>query len=430
MGLLSVMADEVTDNSTFSWFEHRFTERQTTTMTSVQLYTAASITDLSSTTSAGTPVTFTAGLPFQLRTAAAGVTYMRVGDVLTIFNMTLTGGGSADLKVRVTAVDYTNLDRLTFVVLETPSATVVNSATNNSRVVRVTGSAHLEGSGSNTRLGKYPVEPSNYTQIFKTAFSFTGTALKEPLKWDKTGCYKHRSKEEALNHMADIENAALFGVRTSTTQANDDGELVPVRTMGGVEYYLRQWELGNISNGGAWDYRTGSAATANSDSNKRIIDLSGSSNTATRKEFETYLQRAFLSSNNKNNEKLCLCGAGLLSAINAVYERQIMTTRQMGEKDNEVYGLRLVGVQTVHGMIWFKSHPLFSLRSDMLYNGLVLDVGNLKYRYLTDRDTELYKMRQNPGDDRRKDEWLTECGLEIRYPESHLYFKNLEIITP
>lgn len=430
IGLLSLMESEVTDNPAFSWFEHRWAERTTTVMSGLQFYTAASGTDLTSTTTAGNPVTFTAGLPFQLRTVANGVKYLRVGDVITIFGVTLTGPVTRDLKMRVTAVDYTNLDRLVGIVLETPSATVVNGATNDGRTVRVTGSAHEEGGTSVHRLGKYPVEPLNYTQIFKTSFSFTRTALKEPLKWDKSGGYKSRAKEEALNHMVDMENAALWGIRTSTTMVNEDGEVVPIRTTGGVEWFLQQWEKGNTTNGGAFDYREGAAATLNTDINKRIIDLSGQSNTATRKEFEGYLQRVFSSSNNKTNEKLVLCGPGFLSTINTTYEKQIMTTRTMGKKDDEVYGMNLVGVQTVHGMAWFKSHPLFAQRPDMNYSALILDVGNLKYRYLTDSDTELYKNRQHAGQDRRKDEWLTESGLEVRFPESHMYMKNVETITP
>jgi len=158
-------------------------------------------------------------------------------------------------------------------------------------------------------------------------------------------------------------------------------------------------------------------------------NTSGTSNTITRSELEGYLQRVFAVSNNKTNEKLVLGGAGFIGAINVAYERLIQTTRSLGKKDDETYGMNLTGLQTVHGMIWMKSHPLFSQRTDMMYNALVLDVGNLKYRYLTDSDTILLKNRQNPGEDRRRDEWLTECGLECRFPESHMYFKNVAIIS-
>jgi hypothetical protein len=107
-----------------------------------------------------------------------------------------------------------------------------------------------------------------------------------------------------------------------------------------------------------------------------------------------------------------------------------MTNRTLGPASNETYGMDLTCVQTVHGKVWFKSHPLLTERSDQNYNALILDVGNLRYRYLNDSDTQLLKNRQNPGEDRRRDEWLTECGLEVRFPESHLYLKNFQTITP
>jgi hypothetical protein len=137
----------------------------------------------------------------------------------------------------------------------------------------------------------------------------------------------------------------------------------------------------------------------------------------------------FAVSNNKANEKLVLCGAGFLTAVNVAYERMIQTNRNLGKQDNETYGMNLTGLQTVHGMCWFKTHPLFSQRPEMTNSAMILDTGNLKYRYLTDSDTTLLKNRQNPDQDRRKDEWLTECGLEVRFPESHIYLKNIAIIS-
>jgi hypothetical protein len=432
VGLLSIMEDEVTDAPTFGWWEQRFLERGTTLNATLQFYTASSATDLASVTTAGAAVTWTANAFIQTRTVADGARYLRPGDVVTYFNMKMTAG-TADLKVLITAVDYTNMDRFTGRILVTAASTIVNNATpadNVGKSVRVTGSAHEEGGVAYTNLSRYPTNPVNYTQIFRTPFSFTRTALKEPLQWDKTGAYKHVAKDKGLDHMVQIENAFLFGTRTSYLAANADGESVHTRTTGGVEWFLQQWELGNITNTGAFDYRPGgTVATLNSDSNKRIIDASGTSNTITRTELEGYLQRVFSVSNNKTNEKLVLGGAGFIGAINVTYERLIQTTRSLGKKDDETYGMNLTGLQTVHGMIWMKSHPLFSQRSDMMYNALVLDVGNLKYRYLTDSDTILLKNRQNPGEDRRRDEWLTECGLECRFPESHLYFKNVQTIS-
>ena len=46
------------------------------------------------------------------------------------------------------------------------------------------------------------------------------------------------------------------------------------------------------------------------------------------------------------------------------------------------------------------------------------------------RDTELLKNRQNNDEDLRKDEWLTEAGLELRFPESHMYLQNVTSYVP
>jgi hypothetical protein len=61
---------------------------------------------------------------------------------------------------------------------------------------------------------------------------------------------------------------------------------------------------------------------------------------------------------------------------------------------------------------------------------LFLDVRNLKYVYVTGRDTELLTERQPNNADYRQDEWLSECGLEVRFPESHLYLQNVRSYTP
>jgi len=431
VGILSVMEDEVTDSPVFGWWEHRFVERATTLAAGSQFYTASSFTDLGSSTASTSPITFTKNTAIQVRFVTGGVTQasLRVGDVLTLFNMAMTAG-TADLKVLVTAVDYSTPDKVTVRILETPSSTVLNAAGNNGKAARVTGSAHEEGSGSKTRVSRYPLNPGNYTQIFKTPFSFTRTALKVPLEWDKTGIYKHDAKDRSLDHMVDIENSFLFSPKSSYAKLNEDGDTMPERTTGGIEYFLRQWDLGNTASGGEFDYRPGgTAATTNADPNKRIIDHSTTSNTCTRAELEGYLQRVFAVSNNRANEKLCLCGAGFLTAINVAYERQITINKNMGKADNETYGMNLTGLQTVHGMVWFKTHPLFSQRSEMTNSAMILDTGKLKYRYLADSDTTLLKNRQNPDQDRRKDEWLTECGLEVRFPESHIYLKNIAIIS-
>jgi hypothetical protein len=48
---------------------------------------------------------------------------------------------------------------------------------------------------------------------------------------------------------------------------------------------------------------------------------------------------------------------------------------------------------------------------------------------LLDSDTDIQPMIQLPDADKRKDQWLTECGFEFRFPEANLYVENLGGIT-
>ena len=54
--------------------------------------------------------------------------------------------------------------------------------------------------------------------------------------------------------------------------------------------------------------------------------------------------------------------------------------------------------------------PMFDQQSSGL--GVVLDVTTVKHRPLNGRDTALTTSVQLPGDDKFKDEYLTEAGLQ------------------
>ena len=90
--------------------------------------------------------------------------------------------------------------------------------------------------------------------------------------------------------------------------------------------------------------------------------------------------------------------------------------------------LLLAGCSTPSSRI--KKNPaLFNSLPLLKYTGVYLDVGNLMYRSLNDRDTTCLKNRQGNGEDRRTDEYLTEAGLEVRFPESHMIIENMRTIT-
>ena len=95
----------------------------------------------------------------------------------------------------------------------------------------------------------------------------------------------------------------------------------------------------------------------------------------------------------------------------------------------KVYGNDVVTWISPWGTLHFKSHPLFNQQSILRNNALIVDVNRLRFRPLNDRDTTLLPNRQENDTDGRKDEWLTEAGLEVNMPESQMYLQNIQTIT-
>ena len=225
--------------------------------------------------------------------------------------------------------------------------------------------------------------------------------------------------------MAAIEYAALFSDRSKNTDVTTDDSLASIRrTMGGILWFLKQWEIGNTGNGGAFDYRpNGSDITAtawNADENKRVLDVGG---TVTNEEFEDIIERSFRFTNDGSYEKLVLCGGGLLKSFNRWVDTQ--ATRQTKLNIKETYGMNVTTWESPFGVPHFKTHPLMTQTAQYRNSGFILDLGEIKYTCLNDSDTNLLKFRQPRDFDGRKDEWLTECGLEVRFPENHAFLHNV-----
>ena len=91
--------------------------------------------------------------------------------------------------------------------------------------------------------------------------------------------------------------------------------------------------------------------------------------------------------------------------------------------------MSVVTWDTPFGTVNFKTHPLFNRNATWRNDGILIDVQNLRYRPLADSDTTLLKNRQKNDQDRRKDEWLTEAGLECRFPESHMIWEGLTAVS-
>lgn len=410
-GLLSLMKDEETNDPEFSWYEKRLAKQTTTTVAQ----NAHGPFQTSVGVDAGDPFTWTVDTVYMV--AVADNSMFRVGHQVKIGQPT-TGNTATVVNDLIGVVTVNPANQPGFITVRALSSTqagVDNGASENTgKEVWVIGSTFSQGSYDvSQEIYNLPQNYGNYCQIFRTPFSITGTALKTSAKYDETGPYKDKAKEHSVMHMIEMEKAFIFGVARKVV--GNDG--LPQYTTNGILTYLRAWE--NAVYGPT-------TAAADTDDDKRII--SNSAGTLSEKAYDGYLERVFRVTNNKSNEKLVLCGSGALSVINAMYKNKTTLTSKQG--DDTTYGMTVVQHDTPFGTIYYKSHPLFSQNPTMRYNMLFCDVPNMKYRYVTGRDTEILKNRQPNDADFRKDEWLSECGLEVHFPESFMYLQNVKDYTP
>jgi hypothetical protein len=428
-GLLSLLSDQETDDPEFSWWEKRLDKQSTVTAiaNAAGPWTAnpaTETTDGATTDASSQP--WVVGDLRAVKVASTGS--FRVGQVVRIRNVTRASGANIDLHGVITAVDHADLKINLRSLSSSGGVNVSQSTANNGLEVLIVGSSFTQGSSATTgglvsassfslshnSVYNVPNSFDNYAQIFRTPFEMSGTALKTGLKYDDTGPYKDIAKEASVYHMIEIEKAFLFGTKVKETSSSNS---LPRFVTGGVLHFLNRWEAG--------DYGT-VTATADTDDDKRII--ANSSGMINEKTYNTYLERVFRVTNNTANEKLVLCGSGFLSVINQLYKDKSVLNADLPMGDT--YGMNVTKHVCPFGTLYYKSHPLFSQNTFLRSCALILDIQNLKYRYVQGRDTTLLKNRQNPGDDFRRDEWISECGLELRFPESNMFLQNVTNYTP
>lgn len=416
-GLLSLMEDEPTDNPNFGWFEKRYTDIKTLVKSGDEPLSVSG-----SGTAVASPADLVAGTVYRLYVDSTD--NFKVNHNIWIKDVEVTGGLD---DIHGTITEIVNATTLEFRV-STNVDNVINTAVAADSLIGADvyclGTSNSEGALSGTGRLIAPVNPSNFTQIFRDPIYFTATSLKIPAVFDKTGLYREKAKDASLDHMTGIEKAFLFGRKSLQNVAHPiTGQLVPQRTTGGILHFLQEYEK---ADGGEFGYRPGGTAlTSNDDDDKRIINV-GNNGVLAYADWSDFIERVFRKTNNKAFEKLVLCGNGVLQAVNKLIELNLVTHNKEINRSESAYSMTITSIETVFGTLHFKAHPLFTLDPTLRNAMLITDVGELRYRALNDRDTTLLPNRQANDEDGRKDEWLTECGLEVRFPESHMFIKNLK----
>jgi hypothetical protein len=253
----------------------------------------------------------------------------------------------------------------------------------------VAGHAAKEGSDTPTPISFDATLAYNYTQIFRKSFSVTGTLANTMLR---TGPKEDEQRVKALKlHMSDIERAFFFGTRHIANSSTAE----PTRYTGGL--------INTLSN---------------------VIDISSATsgvnanaNKMTEEEFDVQLIDNVFAYGSK--EKIAFIGSTVAHHLNWFGKDRWSPTQV-----DDAYGINFTRYRTPAGDLLVYLHPMFRQVPGMKESMLILDMQDVCYRYMQNRDTQLLRDRQGNGEDRRKHEFLTECGLELKQEKTHTYIKG------
>ena len=335
------------------------------------------------------------------------------------------------IKGMVFAIDYqeTNSPETIIVRIESAPVDTGTSTTFTGRTIsaidgaetgaddtacQVIGTSFEEGSGSPDVWMEELDNDYGYTQIFKTAAEMSNTARATVYRgyadeWQRIWNLKLRE------HKVDIERAMLFGQRASQSSIN--------YTEGIVGHIVKNGTASVAD--AALSYSSGAPYFRSCAQSELTYDRLLS-------DFEVVYDPARGGSSNK----LALAGFRVITYFNKLAGFSKNTANLDGGTDSFEYDIQkiqgsfghsLMKIDTVYGSMSMIKEPLFRGFSTG-YLALV-DLDHVSYRPLVgngvNRDTSITTNVQQADEDLRKDMILTEAGLEVTLPETHMLY-NVE----
>jgi hypothetical protein len=239
------------------------------------------------------------------------------------------------------------------------------------------GSAQPENDTSKPARSDNPSKVTNNTQIFRTpveaseSLRASGTQV-NPADWT------HQNRKAGVEHAIDKELSFLFGRKSATTPgATED------RTTGGALSFITT----NQTDAGG--------------------DLSEA-------EFNAFMLQAFRYG---SGSKLFLASGVVVSALN-----KFPASKQQTRNDETTYGMDVTHYTSPFGSLNLVYHKLLEGSKYGGY-GILIDMDECAYRPLGNdeisRDTKVLPNRQPNDQDGRKDEILTEAGLQFGVQRAH-----------
>jgi len=350
----------------------------------------------------------------------ASIDWLIKGMVIAIETVDDTNGKAyTTVRIEDTPVDAGTSTTFTGKVIATSSSSITGyGAAADDAPCTVVGTAFEEGSGSPDTWSSQLDDEFGYTQIFKTAAEMTNSAIATNYRgyaneWQRIWNLKLRE------HKVDIERAMLYGQKARRS---------------GIAY--SEGIIGMIvANAGAATAGTSALSYSSGSPYYRTVTTTEFSYDMFLSDFEVLFDPARGGSSNK----LALASLPVVTMFNklgagATFGFAANSDFLNNSVPNNInlnyenikgsFGHSIMKIDTVHGSLALIKEPLFrGFANSML---ALIDMSQIAYRPLVgnglNRDTHITTNVQQADEDLRKDMILTEAGLEVALPESHMLY--------
>lgn len=294
----------------------------------------------------------------------ANFAYFRKGDLVRINQSEI---------VLVTATPTTEDVAITRAFGESVAAAVANASN-----VQIVSNCFEDGSALSDILSTVRVPQYNYTQIMRNAFGFT-------MRNQKTGVYGEKDivaeqGKQLLEQKKNIEYAIILGQRYLDATGTHNKST----TRG-----IKKWITSNVK------------------------DMGGE---MTEDELEDFIRICFRYGSKK---KLAIASPKSIQVING-FGREKLVTRS----DESTYGTTMTQYKNAGKQIELIEHQLMNNddltdMTGLAGSGMILDIGDLSIRYMEGMMTFLQEEVQTPGALERRDEYVSDVGLQLAQEKKH-----------
>jgi len=364
---------------------------------------------------ANAPGTVAAGTSYSFSVADAATPTASIDWLIKgmVFAVEVAEGAQIIVRVDSSPVDAGTTTTFTGKIISLSNSSITGYAAiaDNDRC-QVIGTAFAEGTGSPDVWSSEIEDNYGYTQIFKTAAEMTNTAIATKYRgyaneWQRIWALKLRE------HKVDIERAMLFSQKAR--QGN-------VQYTEGLAGHILKNSTAQATHTTALSYTSGQAySRVETQANLTYDLLLGD------------LEVLFDPARGGSGDRLVLASLPLITFFNKLGDGAFMDasmgyqyspSRMNFDSKSGAFGHKVMTIETVHGTLHLVKEPLFRGVSSGFM--MFADMSKVSYRPLVgngiNRDTYITTNVQSDDEDLRKDMILTEAGLEVTLPESHMMY--------